>query len=40
MAREGWAEAFKESANLSDDDLAWLDFPNDTDAKLVWDGNL
>jgi hypothetical protein len=34
--REGWAEAFGETEELGDEDLAWLGFGNEDDADLAW----
>jgi antitoxin MazE len=36
--RAGWAEASKALAEiaLDEDDLAWLDFPNEGDVELEW----
>lgn len=34
--REGWAEAFNETEELGDEDLAWLEFPNAVDDELEW----
>jgi antitoxin MazE len=34
--REGWAEAFEEAGELTDEDRAWLHFGNDGDDDLKW----
>ena len=34
--REGWAEASKAIAEAEDDELVWLEFDNEDDAKLTW----
>lgn len=35
-AREGWAEDARRLAAEGDDSLAWPDFANEDDGKLVW----
>jgi antitoxin MazE len=34
--REGWARAFDEIGELTEEDRAWLEFPNEGDGKLQW----
>ena len=34
--REGWAKAFEEIAELSEEDRAWLEFGNEGDSELKW----
>jgi antitoxin MazE len=34
--REGWAEAFEELGELSEEDRAWLEFGNEGDGELKW----
>ena len=34
--REGWAEAFEEIGELSEEDRAWLEFGNKGDSELKW----
>jgi antitoxin MazE len=34
--REGWAEAFEEIGELSEEDRAWLEFGNEGDSELKW----
>jgi antitoxin MazE len=34
--REGWAEAFEEIGELSEEDRAWLEFGNEGDGELKW----
>jgi antitoxin MazE len=34
--REGWAEAFEEIGELSEEDRAWLEFGNAGDGELKW----
>ena len=34
--REGWAESSKKIAEAGDDELAWPEFSNNDDEKLIW----
>ena len=36
VARQGWAENAQRLAAEGDDELAWPEFGNDDDAKLIW----
>ncbi len=35
-SRAGWVEAFAKAGELTDEDLAWLQFDNEGDDELQW----